>query len=61
MRLAESLGVVTVGEGVEDTRQLNELVAMGCQLGQGSLFAMPLDPDAFARLLEDGSPRELAG
>jgi diguanylate cyclase (GGDEF)-like protein len=61
VRLAESLGVVTVGEGVEDARQLGELMAMGCQLGQGSLFAMPLDPDAFARFLEDGSPRELAG
>ena len=51
VRLAESLGVTTVGEGVESERQREELRAMGCHLGQGALFAMPLDPADFADLL----------
>jgi diguanylate cyclase (GGDEF)-like protein len=49
--LAASLGVSTVGEGVEDEQQRRELVALGCELGQGALFAMPLDHDDFVTLL----------
>jgi diguanylate cyclase (GGDEF)-like protein len=40
--LAEMLQLTTVAEGIEDPDQLAELRQMGCQLGQGYLFARPL-------------------
>jgi diguanylate cyclase (GGDEF)-like protein len=40
--LADSLGLRTVAEGIEDAEQLARLRALGCTLGQGYLFARPL-------------------
>jgi EAL domain-containing protein (putative c-di-GMP-specific phosphodiesterase class I) len=36
--------MVAVAEGVETAEQLDALVTLGCDLGQGDLFAPPLDP-----------------
>jgi EAL domain-containing protein (putative c-di-GMP-specific phosphodiesterase class I) len=43
--VAASLGLTTVGEGVETQEQHDQLVALGCELGQGYLYdhALPLD------------------
>jgi diguanylate cyclase (GGDEF)-like protein/PAS domain S-box-containing protein len=52
IRLAETLRLDTVAEGIEDERQRRELVALGAHLGQGYLFSHPLEPEAlveFAR------------
>ena len=40
--LSEQLGLTTVAEGIETEEQLQYLRHLGCQLGQGSLFAKAL-------------------
>lgn len=40
--LGQSLGLITVAEGVETTDQTNMLFWMGCNLGQGWLFSRPV-------------------
>jgi EAL domain-containing protein (putative c-di-GMP-specific phosphodiesterase class I) len=49
--LARTLGMTTVAEGIERPEQADTLHGFGCELGQGFLFAPPLDPAAFAALL----------
>jgi diguanylate cyclase (GGDEF)-like protein len=49
--LAHTLGMATVAEGIERPEQAEALDGLGCELGQGFLFAPPLDPVAFAALL----------
>jgi diguanylate cyclase (GGDEF)-like protein len=49
--LADSLGLRTVGEGIEDHEQLARLRELGCTLGQGYLFARPLGADDATALL----------
>jgi EAL domain-containing protein (putative c-di-GMP-specific phosphodiesterase class I) len=44
--LAHDLNIVAVAEGVETEEQLDALIALGCDLGQGVLFAPPLDPES---------------
>ncbi|HLE70468.1 MAG TPA: GGDEF domain-containing phosphodiesterase, partial [Vicinamibacteria bacterium] len=45
MSLADNLGMGVIAEGVETEEQLQELLALGCLLGQGSLFHEPLSPE----------------
>jgi len=49
--LAHTLGMATVAEGIERPEQADALSALRCELGQGFLFAPPLDPATFAALL----------
>jgi EAL domain-containing protein (putative c-di-GMP-specific phosphodiesterase class I) len=50
--LADTLGMTVIAEGVENTSQRDLLVSMGCPLGQGYLFARPVDEaDAQALIL----------
>jgi EAL domain-containing protein (putative c-di-GMP-specific phosphodiesterase class I) len=51
VRLAESLGLSTVGEGIETVEQRERLADIGCTQGQGYWCAPPLAPDEFARLI----------
>lgn len=51
MRIAEKLGMEVVAEGVESVTQRERLVALGCKLGQGHLFAEPLDRESVQLLL----------
>jgi diguanylate cyclase (GGDEF)-like protein/PAS domain S-box-containing protein len=53
--LGRDLGLQTVAEGIEDATQLAELRGMGCELGQGFMFARPLPADEIAELLGSGS------
>jgi EAL domain-containing protein (putative c-di-GMP-specific phosphodiesterase class I) len=57
--LAETLGLRTVAEGIEEPVQRERLQAMGCDMGQGFLFARPLDATALQALLSEG--RSLIG
>jgi diguanylate cyclase (GGDEF)-like protein len=43
--LARRLGLTTIGEGIETAAQLERLTALGCDLGQGYLFARPVAKD----------------
>jgi len=49
--MAESLGLKTVAEGIEDEATLNKLVAMGCNIGQGYYWSKPIPEDALSELL----------
>lgn len=40
--LAAALQLRTVAEGIEDSEQRNQLLALGCGYGQGYLFAQPI-------------------
>jgi diguanylate cyclase (GGDEF)-like protein/PAS domain S-box-containing protein len=48
--MAHALGMSVVGEGIETTRQLGELTALGCDAGQGYLLARPLPAEQVALL-----------
>ena len=50
--LAQNLGLHVVAEGVETRAQMEELRTLGCDFGQGYLFAPPLNREAATRLLE---------
>ncbi|TAH40772.1 MAG: EAL domain-containing protein [Elusimicrobia bacterium] len=43
--LAESLGIEVIAEGIETVAQKDILLAQGCTIGQGFLFARPLPID----------------
>jgi EAL domain-containing protein (putative c-di-GMP-specific phosphodiesterase class I) len=55
--LADSLGLITVAEGVETSLQRDCLIGLGCSRAQGYLFARPLTASecdgALDRTLED--------
>jgi diguanylate cyclase (GGDEF)-like protein/PAS domain S-box-containing protein len=51
VRLAHSLGLQAVAEGVETAEQVAMLRGFSCQIGQGYHFARPAEPDEIARLL----------
>ncbi|HEY7380267.1 MAG TPA: EAL domain-containing protein [Gaiella sp.] len=54
LRLAGSLGLGAVAEGVEREVQADLLRELGCGLGQGYLYAPALDGDFVLRLLRSG-------
>jgi len=49
--LGETLRMNTVAEGIETEAQRGALLRLGCELGQGYLFAPPLDADEYRDLL----------
>jgi EAL domain-containing protein (putative c-di-GMP-specific phosphodiesterase class I) len=67
VRLASTLEVQVIAEGVEASPQRDLLTAMGCRYGQGFLFARPMTVQEGAaavrdgRALSDGSGRGTTG
>ena len=53
VRLGQSLQLVTVAEGVEDSAQFLALRRMGCDIGQGFYFGRPMESEEISRLLGD--------
>lgn len=49
--LAHALGLSTVAEGIETGEQLAVLASLGCDLGQGYLFARPAPMETFGDVL----------
>lgn len=49
--LGETLRMNTVAEGIETEAQRGHLLTLGCEFGQGYLFAPPLDAEDFWHLL----------
>ncbi len=56
VQLGKTLGLETLGEGIEEEAQLRELQREKCDSGQGFLFARPLEVDAIEELLGVNSP-----
>ena len=42
INIGQSLGLATLAEGIETREQLDFLLALGCQQGQGYLFGRPV-------------------
>jgi diguanylate cyclase (GGDEF)-like protein len=52
IQLGKTLGLETLGEGIEEHAQLEQLKHEECDSGQGFLFARPLDTEAVTRFLD---------
>ena len=52
--LAQTMGMITVAEGIETEEQRKQLSQLGCQSAQGFLFARPLSAGAATDLLKSG-------
>jgi EAL domain-containing protein (putative c-di-GMP-specific phosphodiesterase class I) len=55
VRLANTLNLPVVAQGIETREQVATLVRMGCTLGQGPLLSPALDPDRALELAHTGS------
>ena len=53
IELAGILNLKPVAEGIERADQLERLMELKCDLGQGYFFARPLDPRALRTMLEE--------
>jgi diguanylate cyclase (GGDEF)-like protein len=53
IQLGKTLGMTTLGEGIEDQAQLRRLQVEQCDLGQGFIFARPLEAAAVEELLDE--------
>jgi EAL domain-containing protein (putative c-di-GMP-specific phosphodiesterase class I) len=56
VEIGRALGLTTVAEGIETRAELRRLRELGCPLGQGYLFAKPLERDAMADLVARQGP-----
>ena len=52
IEMAHSFGGVAVGIGIENAADVNALVEMGCDLGQGYLLGQPMAEERFFALLK---------
>ncbi|MFN8939546.1 MAG: putative bifunctional diguanylate cyclase/phosphodiesterase [Acidobacteriota bacterium] len=56
LKLAASLGISVVTEGIETREQWEKLARMGCRYGQGFFFARPLPAAEAGRLTKEELP-----
>jgi len=49
--LARALGIATVAEGIQEAAQVDRLLEIGCELGQGFYFSEPQPPTIIGSLL----------
>jgi PAS domain S-box-containing protein/diguanylate cyclase (GGDEF)-like protein len=54
IKLGAALDIRVVAEGIETEAERAIMRTLGCSVGQGYLFAAPLDEPGFRRLLNDG-------
>jgi diguanylate cyclase (GGDEF)-like protein/PAS domain S-box-containing protein len=55
VRIGQGLRVATVAEGIEDETQLEALRRLGCDKGQGYLFARPMSAADFERYIVEAA------
>ncbi|MEM6499612.1 MAG: EAL domain-containing protein, partial [Pseudomonadota bacterium] len=58
IKLADSLGISVVAEGIEDQEQHNTLLAMGCANGQGYFYGHPMDVETATTFLREAYSRD---
>jgi diguanylate cyclase (GGDEF)-like protein len=56
VNMTRTLGLVTIAEGVETTVQRDELIALGCERGQGFLFGRADTPEHLDQILAGTLP-----
>ena len=56
VQLGRSLAIETIAEGIEDQEQLSRLRAEHCDIGQGFLFARPMEANQCRQFLERWGP-----
>ena len=56
--IGDSLSLEVVAEGIERPEQITSLRDLGCELGQGFLFARPMSHDALFEYLVEDDPAE---
>ena len=61
IELGHALGLEVVAEGIERADQVGPLSDLGCRLGQGYLFARPMDAEALDALLASLPTEDEAG
>lgn len=61
VRIADTLGLQVIAEGIEEQAQREVLAAMGCHFGQGFLFARPMTADQAEALLRGGRQNRTTG
>jgi len=59
LALARNLGLKTVAEGIETLHQLKALKDLGCDGGQGFLFAKPMEIDELRKYISNYSESEM--
>jgi diguanylate cyclase (GGDEF)-like protein/PAS domain S-box-containing protein len=60
IKLASTLQLRPVAEGIERVEQLDKLLELRCDLGQGYYFARPLDPDSLKAMLTENEMGKLS-
>jgi diguanylate cyclase (GGDEF)-like protein/PAS domain S-box-containing protein len=55
IHLSHMLGMQVIAQGIENQAQLDALARMGCELGQGPLLSLALDPERALQLAERGT------
>ena len=58
IKLADSLGISVVAEGIEDQEQHNTLLAMGCANGQGYFYGRPMDVQTATTFMREAYSRD---
>lgn len=58
IKLADSLGISVVAEGIENQEQHNTLLAMGCANGQGYFYGRPMDVETATTFLREAFSRD---
>jgi diguanylate cyclase (GGDEF)-like protein len=61
LALGVSLNIKTTAEGIEEPRQLNHLLHLGCDIGQGYLFGKAMPAEETRIFLQSRSKRLVAG
>jgi EAL domain-containing protein (putative c-di-GMP-specific phosphodiesterase class I) len=51
IQLSSTLGLRTIAEGIETSEQHSRLTELGCEWGQGFLFARPMPPEEMRDLV----------
>ncbi len=54
--LGRTLGRSSIAEGIEEQSELDGLLTLGCELGQGIHFSRPVDAATVERALGLGPP-----
>ncbi|MGW7357980.1 aminotransferase class I/II-fold pyridoxal phosphate-dependent enzyme [Streptomyces sp. NPDC054802] len=61
VRIADTLGLQVIAEGIEDLKQRELLTALGCRFGQGYLFARPMTTDQAETLVRGAQQNRTVG